>query len=115
MPLLLEKVSYCPSYRSYETRRLYHRFDPHLWKCLPELSEEPSTVELKADLGRYIVANLSSVFKSKNHGRFVAVTFSGKILTVCNTLETLNNEIAKKKMKENYYIARIGYNTIAQL
>lgn len=114
MALTLEKTSYCPSYR-FHGHKIYHKYNPRLWKCLPDVSAEPTVVELKAELGRKIVANLPFDFKSRNHGRFVAVTFSGKTLTVCNTLETLNKEISKMKMNENYYIARIGYNTIAQL
>ena len=112
MALLLEK-GYCP-YRSYETQ-IYNKYDRVLWKCFMGEWEEPSAVELKADLGRQIVSNLPFEFLSKNHGRFVAVTFTRKILAVCDTLEALNRKIAEKDMKENYYIARIGYATIAQI
>ena len=66
-------------------------------------------------VGMYIVSNLSLEFKVKNYGQFVAVTFTGEILTVCDTLKALNEKIAKKGLKENYYIARIGYRTIAQI
>jgi ParB family chromosome partitioning protein len=77
--------------------------------------KRPDIVVTKADLGRQIVSNLPFEFLSKNHGRFVAVTFTRKILAVCDTLEALNRKIAEKDMKENYYIARIGYATIAQI
>jgi hypothetical protein len=77
--------------------------------------EEPNAVELRAALGRQIVSNLSTQFKKQNNGRFVAVTYVGKFLAVCNTLESLNKEIAKKNLKENYYIERLGHSTIAQI
>lgn len=114
MTTTLEKTGYCPSHKSYEMHG-YHKYDLDLWKRLLVGREEPTDVELKAELGRQIVSGLPLEFISNNHGRFVAVNFARKILTVCDTLETLNKEIVRKDVKENYYIARIGYTTIAQI
>jgi len=113
MAVVLEKTSYCPSHK-FLGMQGYHKYDLDFWKCLSE-GAEPNIIELKADLGRQIVSDLPFEFKVKNHGQFVAVTFTGKILTVCDTLKALNEEIAKKELKENYYIGRIGYSTIAQI
>lgn len=114
MAVILKKRSYCPSHKFPEMRG-YHKYDLDFWKCLSSEGAEPNIIELKADLGRQIVSNLPFEFKVKNHGQFIAVTFTGKILTVCDTLKALNEEIAKKELKENYYIGRIGYRTIAQI
>lgn len=79
-----------------------------------EETEEPN-VEMKARMGRQIVATLPAKFKSDNQGRYVAVTFSNKVLAVCDTLEALNRELANQDLKENYYIKRIGYLAITQV
>jgi len=114
MTPILEKVGYCPSHRFYGILD-YHKYAPNLWKCLVTESEGLDAVKLRANLGRQVVSNLPFEFISENHGRFVAVTFTGKILTVCDTLTALSKEIAKLDMTENYYVARIGYRTIAQI
>jgi hypothetical protein len=108
----------CCSYFRHAERRstlICSKYDSYLRKSLLGNYEQPSTVELRAVLGRQIVSELPKGFKSKNYGRFVAVTFTGKVLAVCDTLESLNNEIVKKNLKENYYIERIGYRTITQI
>jgi hypothetical protein len=71
--------------------------------------------ESKAKLGRQIVSNFPVKFRSENKGRFIAVTFTGVVLAVCDTLEGLNKEIVKRNVKENYYIERIGYHEVAQI
>ena len=114
MHLILEKVGYCSSNRFYGILG-YRKYDPDLRKCLVTETEDLDAVELRANLGRQIVSNLAFKFVLENRGRFVAVTFTGKTLAVCDTLVALNKEIAKKDLKENYYIARIGYSTIAQI
>jgi hypothetical protein len=78
-------------------------------------NEAPNDVEMRANLGRQIVSNLPVHFRSKNEGRFIAVTYTSKILAVCNNLEALNKEIAGMHLKENYYIERLGHSTIAQI
>lgn len=114
MALLLQKIGYC-DVDLYESQTPYTSYFD-LLKChLRELVEEPNTFELKADLGRQIISNLSTDFKLKNNGKFTAVTFTSKILAVCNTLEELNRKLAKIDLTENYYIERIGFKTIAQV
>jgi len=93
----------------------YGKYDLNLRRSLLVDYEEPSAVELRATFGRQIVSKLPTEFRSENNGRFIAITFTGKVLAVCDTLESLNKEIAKKTLKENYYIERIGYSTIAQI
>jgi len=78
-------------------------------------AESPDATELRATLGRQIVANLPAKFKAENNGRFIAVTFTGTVLAVCDTLEALNQELAKKHLKENYYLERLGYSTITRI
>ena len=77
--------------------------------------EEPNAVELRARLGRQIVATLPAKFLAENNGRYVAVTYTGRVLAVCDTLEDLNSELARQQPKENYYLERIGYRAITQI
>ena len=105
---------YCPLYRSLATP-IDHRYPIDVWSLQRVESEELDVVELKANLGREIVSALPDHFKKRNHGRFVAVTFTAKILAVSDTLLDLNEELSKKRLKENYYIERIGYSTITQI
>jgi len=96
----------------------YSIYDSYMRKSPLVSFEKPSIVQLRASLGKGIVANLPAAFKKKNEGRFVAVTFSGSIIAVCDTLEALNKEIVKKKLRENrenYYIERIGYPVVTQI
>ena len=92
----------------------FGRCDAYLRKSLLD-SYEVSSVELRATIGRQIVSKLPAHFRLKNSGRFIAVDFTGKVLAVCDTLESLNKEIVEKKIRVNYYIERIGYSEIAQV
>jgi len=114
MALILEKRSHC-SFGEERISPFCSKYDLDLWKSLLVDYEELSVVELKANMGRQIVSKLPVRFRKENRGRFIAVTFTGKVLVVSDTLEALNKEIAKKNMKENYYIERIGYESIAQI
>lgn len=82
---------------------------------LPPKHRRARDVEVKVAEGKEIISNLSDQFKTKNNGRFIAVTFTRKVLAVCDTLEALNREVAKKGLTENYYIGRLGYDEIAQI
>jgi hypothetical protein len=97
------------------TASICSKYDSYMRKSLLINYDVPSAIELRATLGRQIVSKLPAHFRSENNGRFIAVTFTGEVLAVCNTLESLNKEIAKKNPKENYYIERIGYRTITQI
>jgi len=114
MTFCVENRPCCRFYESVEM--LENRWNPDfkLWHML-QAGYEETAVEMKAKLGRQIVSNLPAQFRADNRGRFVAVTFTGKKLAVCDTLEALNKEIAEKKIKENYYIERIGYDIITQI
>ena len=91
------------------------KYDFGLWKSKLVSYEEPNIIELRASLGRQIVSELPAKFRTQNNGRFIAITFDHKIIAVCGTLEALNSEIAKKIIKENYYMERIGHRTITQI
>ena len=96
----------------------YGYCDSHIRRPLLIGYEQPSTVKLRASLGKEIVSHLQTTFKQKNNGRFLAVTLSGKVIAVCDSLEALNKEIVKKKLRENrenYYIERIGYPAVTQI
>ena len=93
---------------------IYSKYEISSWR-LNWGYEEPNIVELRASLGRQIISELPAKFTLNNKGRFIAVTFSRKILAVCDTLEDLNLQIAKKKLKENYYIERLGHDAITQI
>ena len=108
----------CWSYLRSTDRRLlpvYGKYDLSSWRLNLIGYEEPNIVELRASLGKQIISELPVKFRLQNKGRFVAITFSRKVLAVCDTLEDLNKAIAKMTLKENYYIERIGYSTITQI
>ena len=105
----------CSCFGLYERKSLSSKYDFSLRRPLLADIEEPSAVELRASLGRQIVSKLPLQFRLENDGRFIAVTFTGKVLTVCDTLEALNKEIAEMHLKENYYIERFGHRIIAQI
>jgi hypothetical protein len=110
--------SCCCSFLRSNGRRLlpvYGKYDLSSWRLNSAGYEEPNIIELRAALGRQIISELPAKFRSENKGRFVAITFTRKVLAICETLEDLNKEIAKKKLRENYYIERIGYTSITQI
>jgi len=115
--IILEKKGHCPCFGFYGGKILssYAKYDLSLRRTILIDYEEPTDVELRATLGKQIVSNLPTRFKKENNGRFIAVTFTNKVLAVCDSLESLNKEIAKKNLKENYYIERLGYSAIAQI
>ena len=114
----MSHCSYLMHYRTIMPRTITPtccgRYDAYLRKSLLDSYEE-SSVELRATLGRQIVSKLPSQFSAENNGRFIAVTYTGRVIAVCNTLEALNKKVAEKHVKENYYIERLGYSTIAQI
>jgi hypothetical protein len=91
------------------------KYDTSLWRSFSTGLDELSITELRASLGKQIVSELPEDVKAKNQGRYIAVTFSRKVLAICDNMYSLNLELAKKAPKENYYIARIGHRTIAQI
>ena len=85
------------------------------WNIVEPTIEVPTDVVLKAQIGRQIVSRFPESFLEENRGRFVAVTFKGKFLTVSDTLHDLIEELSTLDLKEDYYIERIGYKSIAQI
>ena len=104
----------CSSYVGRKWHVLTH-LDRLCSGLLPELEQKELKTEMMAKKGKQIISNLPTKFQSDNYGKFVAVTFTGKILVICDSLEELYREIAKKNLKENCYIERIGHNVIAQI
>ncbi|MFA5364232.1 MAG: hypothetical protein WC325_03515 [Candidatus Bathyarchaeia archaeon] len=115
MPLLLQRFGMCSN--DFDVQYYYPRTYFDLLKCYvtESLMEEPSNVELKVELGEQIISELPTDFKLRNNGKFTAITFTGKILVVKDTLEELNKQLAKMDLAENYYIKKLGFETIAQL
>jgi hypothetical protein len=113
--IALESGHHCPCFGLYEKKLVSNKYDFGLWRSLSKDIEELNDVDLRAIQGRQIVSKLPNRFRRENNGRFIAVTYTNKVLVVCDTLEALNKEIAKKNPKENYYIERLGYSTIAQI
>ena len=114
MAILVENPIHCSPHDFYRMRNHFNYFSTFCRNILEEF-DEPSALDLKANLGKEIISNLPSIFRLENNGRYVAVTFTGKILAITDSLEALNKSIAKMDLKENYYIDRIGYKNIAQL
>lgn len=106
---------HCCCFGFYERKLVSDKYDFGLRTSLSGDVDEPSAVDLRAILGRQIVSKLPTKFRSENNGRFIAMTYTNKVLAVCDTLESLNEKIAAMHLKENYYIERLGHNTIAQI
>ena len=113
--IALESWHHCPCFGFYEKKLVSDKYDFGLWRSSLKDIEELNDVDLRAILGRQIVSKLPNRFRIENNGRFIAVTYTNKVLAVCDTLEALNKEIAGKNLKENYYIERIGHSAIAQI
>ena len=77
--------------------------------------EEPNEVTIKAERGALMVSQLPDNFKAINSGKFIAMTFSGKILAIRENLKDLNEQLAKIDVMENYYIERIGFGIMTQI
>jgi hypothetical protein len=111
----------CCSCFGYAERQLSHAYgqygycDSYVRKSQLVGFEQPSSIQLRANLGRQIISRLPTSYKVKNKGRFIAVTFTGRIIAVNDTLEVLNKNVARMGLKENYYIARLGFDEIAQI
>lgn len=113
--IALESGQHCSYFGFYKKKLVSDKYDFGLWRSSLKNIEELNDVDLRAILGRQIVSKLRNRFRIQNNGRFIAVTYTNKVLAVCDTLEALNKEIAGKNLKENYYIERLGYSAIAQI
>jgi len=113
--IALERRGRCPCLGFYEKKLVSNKYDFDLWGCRSEGLEELSATDLRVMLGKQIIAQLPAHFRLENKGQFIAVTYTGKVLAVCNSLEALNGKIAQMHPKENYYIERLGHPTIAQI
>lgn len=89
-----------------------HYFIKHCKVEAPSLQEN---LDREIELGEKLISHLPAEFKSKNRGKFIAITYDNKILAVCDSLAILNEELCRIDPHQNYYIARIGYDSIARI
>ena len=84
---------------------------------LPETGEISLELQLQAEViqGEELVGGLSSRFLKRNHGKYMAITYGGKILALERTLEKLNGRLSKIEIKENYYLCRIGFSSLGRV
>ena len=66
-------------------------------------------------IGKKIIDGFSDEFKRSNHGRYIAITMQGKIISLQDTLTELNDDLGNKKLPKEYYVARLGYDTITTI
>jgi hypothetical protein len=77
---------------------------------------QESSAEMIADIGEEAISKQGPEFIAANIGRFVAVSLaSDKILAMADTMEQLNQELVKKKIKENCYVKKLGSSTVAEI
>jgi len=83
----------------------------------PELEEVTldSILREEADLGEKVVNALPKRFLRRNHGKYLAITYSGKRLALEDTLGELNEHLAREMPDENYYVCRIGYPSLSRI
>lgn len=97
----------------------WDRVDPFF--CRQKLDDFESSFDLEnllrqeAELGEEVVASLPKQFLERNHGKYLAIAYSGNRLVLSNTLGELNDQLIKVQPRENYYICRIGYSSIAKI
>ena len=120
MAILLEKRSYlmnpyCPAHRRYELQ--HHFYPPDVYRLRQIEFEVPkiNPTELKAIKGMEIINAMPLEFKKRNRGKFIAITYTGKILLLSESLISLNEGLSKIEIDENYYIDKIGYKTITKI
>ena len=86
-----------------------------LWEVPTDDLADQELIEVKPKMGEQLIEQLPVDFKQRNLGKFIAITFEGQIVAVKESLESLNEYLAHNEPTEDYYLARIGYNSIAQI
>lgn len=66
-------------------------------------------------LGERAVRQLSSAFLARHQGEFVAVSLDGKLLCTARELSDLLGQLQLLKPTFDYYVARLGTETIGPL
>jgi hypothetical protein len=77
--------------------------------------ERQLDLETQMKLGEQVIESLPEHFRCENEGRFVAVTFRGNVLALSNDLVELNEKLATLHLKENYYLSKLGSETITEI
>lgn len=94
----------------------HHWYEPLVCKyIIGESIESISNKQLRITLGKKIVASLSKKTLDENFGKFIAVSFSGKIITINESFQELNKEIISQDLNENFYVTRIGYESLSTI
>lgn len=71
--------------------------------------------EFRAGIGRSVLQHLGRAWLERRRGRYVAVTLSGQPIADGESLEELYEVLASVNLREDYYVAHVGYPTIGQL
>lgn len=74
-----------------------------------------SMLQREARLGEKTVSTLPKRFLQDNHGKYLAIYYSGKVLAIADTLGELNDKLAEAKPRENYYLCRLGYPSLCRI
>jgi len=78
--------------------------------------ERSVILEMTIKMGESMLSSLGARFLAENRGRFVAISLStGKVVANAQNLESLNAELVKSKVKEDWYVARVGYEGISEI
>ncbi len=105
----------------------YPFFEALIQNCFEELLQkqqipnESSTIENLSDsdkkviISKAIVSRLSKKFLKENYGKYIAITLTGNILSIKDSLKNLNEDLAPKNISEDYYIEKIGFKEIVKL
>lgn len=115
---LVEKRQTCLANGDHYPRRIC-RAENIFWPPIGHREvETPSlqeSLEIEAKLGEELISRLPHELKSRNIGKFIAITYDNKILAICDSLEILNEKLRHEKPRQNYYMAKIGHDSIARI
>ncbi|GAF75600.1 unnamed protein product [marine sediment metagenome] len=125
MSLLLEKKKFltedtyplCALISPIATFQDFHHWsEPLVCKyIIGDGSESISNKQIRIQLGKQIVASLPIKTLKENFGKFIAVSFSGKIITINESFQELNKEIISQGLTENFYVTRIGHESLTNI
>ena len=86
---------------------------PLKW-CLPDEEEEEVALRVMAEHAHQAIENLDADFKKANKGKFIVMSYSGKVLALGNTMEEIAVVLKERNIHENAHIERLGYKYVAK-
>lgn len=100
--------------RSVGYSKFVDRFDQK-WRTLQPHSLETRSDRTIARHGRMGIKNLPIAFRRKHVGEYIAISDAGEVLHLASDFETLCELLRRNPPSADYYVARLGSNSIAEV